>query len=65
MLKKMCLTLCLTAFLAWAQDDEFDDSDFVSAGNSAPAAEAPSASGSGDDEFDDAEDSYVILAQRN
>ena len=63
MLKKMCLTLCLTAFLAWAQDDEFDDSDFVSAGNSAPAAAAPSASES-DDEFDDAEDSYVSRSKK-
>ncbi|MCR5377986.1 MAG: hypothetical protein K6E57_03380 [Fibrobacter sp.] len=65
MLKKMCLTLCLTAFLAWAQDDEFDDSDFVSAGNSAPAAEAPSASKSDDDEFDDAEDSYVSRSKKD
>ena len=65
MLKKMCLTLCLTAFLAWAQDDEFDDSDFVSAGNSATATEASSESGSGsDDEFDDAEDSYVSHSKR-
>ena len=65
MLKKMCLTLCLTAFLAWAQDDEFDDSDFVSAGNSATATEASSESGSGsDDEFDDAEDSYVSRSKR-
>ena len=45
MLKKMCLTLCLTAFLAWAQDDEFDDSDFVSAGNSATTTEASGGSG--------------------
>ena len=65
MLKKMCLTLCLTAFLAWAQDDEFDDSDFVSAGNSAATTEASSESGSGsDDEFDDAEDSYVSRSKR-
>ena len=63
MLKKMCLTLCLTAFLAWAQDDEFDDSDFVSAGNSAAATDASSESGSGD-EFDDAEDSYVSRSKK-
>ena len=63
MLKKMCLTLCLTAFLAWAQDDEFDDSDFVSAGNSAAATGASSESGSGD-EFDDAEDSYVSRSKK-
>lgn len=63
MLKKMCLTLCLTAFLAWAQDDEFDDSDFVSAGNSAAATDASSESSSGD-EFDDAEDSYVSRSKK-
>ena len=29
MFKKLCLTLCLSAFLAWAQDDdEFDDGDY-------------------------------------
>ena len=61
MLKKMCLTLCLTAFLAWAQDDEFDDSDFVSAGNNTAAAESSGGTG---DEFDDAEDSYVSRSKR-
>ncbi len=61
MLKKMCLTLCLTAFLAWAQDDEFDDSDFVSAGNSATTTEASGGSG---DEFEEAEDSYVSRSKR-
>ena len=64
MFKKMCLILCLTAFLAWAQDDEFDDSDFVSAGNSATATGASSESGSSDDEFEDAEDSYVSRSKR-
>ena len=43
MFKKLCLTLCLTAFLAWAQDDDFDDSDFVSASD-APAASSDEAS---------------------
>ena len=64
MLKKMCLTLCLTAFLAWAQDDEFDDSDFVSAGNSAATTEASSESGSSDDEFEEVEDSHLSRSKR-
>ena len=65
MLKKMCLTLCLTAFLAWAQDDEFDDSDFVSAGNSAAASEESSETeASSSDEFDDAEDTYASRSKR-
>ena len=65
MLKKMCLTLCLTAFLAWAQDDEFDDSDFVSAGNTsaAPTTEASSEAESSD-EFEDAEDSYMSRSKK-
>ena len=61
MFKKMCLTLCLTAFLAWAQDDEFDDSDFVSAGNSSAVSEGSESSG---DEFDDAEDTRMSRSKR-
>jgi len=62
MFKKMCLTLCLTAFLAWAQDDEFDDSDFVSAGNSTSAAESSESGPS--DEFEDAEDSHMSRSKK-
>jgi len=61
MLKKMCLTLCLTAFLAWAQDDEFDDSDFVSAGNSSAVSEGSESSG---DEFEEAEDTHMSRSKR-
>ncbi|MCQ2108404.1 MAG: hypothetical protein MJZ05_06525 [Fibrobacter sp.] len=39
MIKKLLLTVCLTAFLAWAQDDEDDDEGFISA----PAAAEQSA----------------------
>lgn len=39
MFKKVLLTLCLTAFLSWAQDDE-DDEGFVSAPTAAAAEEA-------------------------
>ena len=65
MLKKLCLTLCLTAFLAWAQDDDFDDSDFVSAGNSAATSESSSeAEGDSGDEFEEAEDSFASRSKR-
>lgn len=65
MLKKVCLTLCLTAFLAWAQDDDFDDSDFVSAGNSAATSEASSETeGNSGDEFEEAEDSFESRSKR-
>lgn len=65
MLKKVCLTLCLTAFLAWAQDDDFDDSDFVSAGNSAATSEASSETeGDSGDEFEEAEDSFESRSKR-
>lgn len=57
----MCLTLCLTAFLAWAQDDEFDDSDFVSAGNSSAVSEGSESSG---DEFEEAEDTHMSRSKR-
>ncbi len=43
MLKKLLLSVCLTAFMAWAQDDE-DDDGFVS---------APSAAAVADDEEED------------
>ena len=67
MFKKLCLTLCLSAFLAWAQDDdEFDDSDF----ESAPAA-ASEEGGSGaamasddDSDFEDAEGPSLTAAQK-
>ncbi len=49
MFKKLCLTLCLTAFMAWAQDDDFDDSDFVSAG-SAPEASADESAAADEDD---------------
>ena len=66
MFKKLCLTLCLTAFLAWA--DEFDDFDddagAASAGNTEAAAPAESASAGSDDEFDDAEDSGMSRSKR-
>ena len=67
MFKKLCLTLCLSAFLAWAQDDdEFDDSDFVSASD-APAAEEGSSSGASmgsDEDFDDAEGPTLTASQK-
>lgn len=67
MFKKLCLTLCLSAFLAWAQDDdEFDDSDF----ESTPAA-ASEEGGSGaamasddDSDFEDAEGPSLTAAQK-
>lgn len=67
MFKKVCLTLCLTAFLAWA--DEFDDFDndpgAVSAENTEAAAPAESASAGSDDEFEDAEeDSRMSRSKR-
>lgn len=46
MLKKLLLTVCLTAFMSWAQDDE-DDDDFVSA----PAKAAVAADEEDDDDF--------------
>ena len=55
MFKKVLLTLCLSSFLAWAAqaDDEFDDSDFMSASDDdAPHATAAS---DNDDDFDEAE----------
>jgi hypothetical protein len=67
MFKKLCLTLCLSAFLAWAQDDdEFDDSDF----ESAPAA-ASEEGGSGaamasddDSDFEEAEGPSLTASQK-
>lgn len=67
MFKKLCLTLCLSAFLAWAQDDdEFDDSDF----ESAPAA-ASEEGGSGaamasddDSDFEEADGSSLSSSQK-
>ena len=67
MFKKLCLTLCLSAFLAWAQDDdEFDDSDF----ESAPAA-ASEEGGSGaamasddDGDFEEADGSSLSASQK-
>ena len=73
MFKKLFLTVCLTAFLAWAQDDE-DDDEWVEAPaaaasksadaedddeDSAPSSKA--AAGEEDDEFDDG----LTAAQRN
>ncbi len=64
MIKKLLLTVCLTAFLAWAQDDE-DDDGFISAPAAAEQgsddeewASAPSGGSraSIDDEDGDAED---------
>ena len=56
MFKKVLLTLCLSSFLAWAAqaDDEFDDSDFMSASD-AGAPHATAASDDGDDDFDEVE----------
>ena len=66
MLKKLCLTLCLTAFLAWAQDDdEFDESGFESAGASAQSEEvSEGGSSAADDEFDDG-DAVLSRKQKN
>ena len=73
MFKKLCLVLCMSAFLAWAQDDdEFDESGFVDA-NSAPAAQESDDEGSSGasmataddaDEFADAEDAGMTRAQK-
>ena len=65
MFKKLCLTLCLSAFLAWAQDDdEFDDSDFVSASD-APSEESSSGASVGTDEdFEDAEGPTLSASQK-
>ena len=66
MFKKVCLTLCLTAFLAWA--DEFDDFDddagAVSAANTEAAAPAESAGAGSDDEFEEVEDSQMSRSKR-
>ncbi len=66
MFKKLCLTLCLTAFLAWA--DEFDDFDddagAVSAANAEAAAPAESAGAGSDDEFEEVEDSQMSRSKR-
>ena len=66
MFKKLCLTLCLTAFLAWA--DEFDDFDddagAVSAANTEAAAPAESAGAGSDDEFEEVEDSQMSRSKR-
>lgn len=51
MFKKVLLTLCLTAFLSWAQDDE-DDDGFISA----PAAAEEEESDDGFVSADDADD---------
>jgi hypothetical protein len=67
MFKKLCLTLCLTAFLAWADefDDFDDDASAASAGNTEAAAPAESASAGSDDEFEDAEeDSRMSRSKR-
>lgn len=63
MFKKLCLTLCLSAFLAWAQDDdEFDESGFVDAGSSAPAAAAASAED--EEDFAEADDGGMSAAEK-
>lgn len=66
MFKKLCLTLCLTAFLAWA--DEFDDFDddagAVSAANTEAVAPAESAGAGSDDEFEEVEDSQMSRSKR-
>ena len=66
MFKKLCLTHCLTAFLAWA--DEFDDFDddagAVSAANTEAAAPAESAGAGSDDEFEEVEDSQMSRSKR-
>ena len=64
MFKKLCLTLCLSAFLVWAQDDdEFDESGF----ESAPAAEASSgasAASDNDEDFEDADEGPSLTASQ-
>jgi len=63
MFKKLCLTLCLSAFLAWAQDDdEFDDSDFESAPAAASEEGGSGAAMASDDE--DAEGPSLTAAQK-
>ena len=64
MFKKVLLTLCLSSFLAWAaqDDDEFDDSDFMSASDAgAPHATAAS---DNDDDFDDADGGSSISSSQ-
>ena len=69
MIKKLLLTVCLTAFLAWAQDDE-DDEGFVSAPAAAEEDDegfvtGPRASmASADDEEEDFGGSDMTAAQR-
>ena len=64
MFKKLCLTLCFSAFLAWAQDDdEFDDSGF----ESVPAAEessGASVASDNDEDFEDAEGPSLTASQK-
>ena len=75
MLKKLLLTVCLTAFLSWAQDDE-DDEGFVSAPAaaeeeedddgfvSAPSGGARASMASSSDEDEDFSGSEMTSAQR-
>ena len=76
MLKKVLLTLCLTAFLSWAQDDE-DDDGFVSAPAaaeqedddddgfvSAPAGGSRASMASSEDEEEDFGGAEMSAAQR-
>ncbi len=68
MFKKLCLTLCLSAFMAWAakpsaaDDDEFDESGFVDAESSAPAAAAASAED--EEDFAEADDAGMSAADK-
>lgn len=68
MFKKLCLTLCLSAFMAWAakpsaaDDDEFDESGFVDAESSAPAAAAASAED--EEDFAEADDGGMSAAEK-
>ena len=67
MFKKLCLTLCLSAFLAWAQDDdEFDDSDFESAPAAASEEGSSGAAMASDDDsdFEDAEGPSLTASQK-
>ena len=65
MFKKLCLTLCLSAFLAWAQDDdEFDDSDFESAPAAAEGSSGASMASDDDSEFEEAEGSSLSSSQK-
>ena len=67
MFKTLCLTLCLSAFLAWAQDDdEFDDSDFESAPAAASEEGSSGAAMASDDDsdFEDAEGPSLTASQK-